>query len=77
MSSQTSLCGIHENSVSILLQDGKGEAPCGEFNITKQCLSQLLSSYRLRMFPLAPWALNAPPNITLQIPGKQWWQTAS
>ena len=56
MSSQISLCRIHDNSVSKLFQEGKSGTLCDEVTIREQSLRKVLSIYYVRILPFPPWA---------------------
>ena len=77
MSSQRSLCWIHDNCVSKLFQEGKGGTVCDEVThqtaISHKASLKLLSQ-DISFFTLGP---NGFSNITLQIPRKECYQTAS
>ena len=71
MHSHISVYRFQENSVSTLLQEGKGESLCDEFTHLKtssQKASFKLLSEDTSFFTIG---LNELPNITLQIPRKE------
>ena len=55
MFSQISLCRIHDNSVSKLLQKRRVELLVMKSHIRKQSLRKLISSYYVRIFPFSQW----------------------
>ena len=56
MSSQISLCWIHENTVIKVFQEGKVGNLGDEVTHQKAISKNLLSSYYVRISPFSPWA---------------------
>ena len=68
---QISRCRIHENSVSKLFQEGKGETLCDEFTHQKVISQKVSFQLLCEDISFSTMGLNWLPNITLQISRKQ------